>query len=103
MRRDGRKRDFGGLRFAWSQLPASARFRSLSSGQRAGLALRAARVIGSVQRRGLLVASRPAVQPATVQPATVQPFSLPLLPAQARAIVAAFDRRKLRGVLRSVN
>ena len=107
MRGVGRKRDFGGLRFAWSQLPASARFRALSSGQRAGLALRAAGVIGSVQRRGLLV---PAVQPATVQPATVQPATvqlatvqpLPLLPAQVRRIVAAFNRRKLRGVLRSV-
>ncbi len=112
MRGVGRKRDFGGLRFASSQLPASARFRSLSSGQRTGLALRAAGVIGSVQRRGLLV---PAVQPATVQPATVQPATvqpatvqpatvqpLPLLPAQVRRIVAAFNRRKLRGVLRSV-
>jgi len=101
LRAVGRKRDFGGLRFAWSQLPASARLAALPAGQRAALVLRAAGVVGAVQRRGLLVASRPAVAVAVASP-SVAVDGLPVHPARARAIVAAFDRRKLRGVLRHV-
>ncbi len=99
MRSAARKSVLGGLRFDWSQLSASARFAALPIGQRVGLAWRA--VNGSpVPRRGQLVPFV-AVRPVAAASESVEVSSLPILPAQVRAIVAAFNRRKLQGVLRS--
>ena len=97
-----RKRDFGGLRFAWSQLPASQRFAALPAGQRAALVLRAVGVVAVVQRRGLLAALAPAPAPAAAAAASVDCRTLPASRVTLRRALRAFDRRKLRGVLRRV-
>ena len=76
--------------YAW-QAAASLRFASSPN--------KRAKVWAAVRRYGVQPATVATVQPSSVQPATVQP--LPLLPAQVRRIVAAGERRKLQGVLRS--